>query len=85
LDIYLIIVPASIVFGLAVFYYVAKAAVRNGVKEALAQAELHAVNELKKAIQISINAALESREKQTMYEIKKAIYEGVKAATDDQV
>ena len=85
MDIYLIIVPASIVFGLAVFYYVVKAAVRNGVKEALSQTEQHASNELKKAIQISVNAALESREKQTMYEIKKAIYEGVKAVTDDTI
>ena len=83
MDIYLIIVPASIAFGLAVFYYVVKAAVRNGIKEALSQTGQHANNELKKAIQTSINTALESREKQTMYEIKKAIYEGVKAARDE--
>ena len=84
MDIYTIIILISIIIGLAIFYYIIKAAIRNGIKEAHDQSEQHRHNELKKAIRDAINTALESREKQTMYEIKKAIYEGITAVNEDK-
>lgn len=85
MDLYILLISLlAISIGIIIFYYVIKAAIRNGTIEASEKTEQQTNSELKKVIRDAVNAALESREKQSKYDLKNAVYEGVTTAIEDQ-